>query len=76
MQRVIVTTEVSRQAALADGLTVPPPPEPCYGIGPRGGRYLGIGPWRRVVTTEQGWARGTLTVADISTSARYVRPKR
>ena len=81
MRRAIQVTEITEGLSRElDTFTldelVPPPPEPWYVRGPRGGLYMATGPVaRRVAFTGRDFASGTVSVVDRSAGTRYIRPR-
>lgn len=79
MARAIVQYDVSRQV-LVDGSwafiqMAPPPREPWFVRGPRGGLHVATGKIeRRIVEDNDRWDKNLLTVAYISEGTKYVRP--
>ena len=81
MRRAIQVTEITEGLSRElDTFTldelVPPPPEPWYVRGPRGGLYVATGPvTRRAGFTGDDFMHVTMSVVDRSAGTRYIRPR-
>jgi hypothetical protein len=75
-KRVILTTEVGRQAWVDCSSAGLPPVDPVYVRGPRGGLWRAVGPWTRHVDDRARWDMNLLTIIDLSAASVYVRPGR